>query len=104
VTESPNPTFAPEHGPSGGFTEHLVRMAHGHATRMLRAAPPVARELGIDSALVTCDEGNFASRKVIERNGGVLEGRRGAVLRFRVPTRPATGGRVEGQEVSGGAV
>jgi predicted acetyltransferase len=35
---------------------------------------------------VTCDVDNVASRKVIERNGGVLEDRRGDKLRFWVPT------------------
>lgn len=58
----------------------------GHATAMLRASLPVARALGISSALLTCDVDNEGSRRVIERNGGVLEDRRGAKLRFWVPT------------------
>jgi predicted acetyltransferase len=53
---------------------------------MLRAALPVARGLGIDSALLTCDVDNVASRKVIESNGGVLEDQRDDKLRFWVPT------------------
>jgi predicted acetyltransferase len=53
---------------------------------MLRAALPVARGLGIASALVTCDATNAASRRVIEANGGVFEDRRGDKLRFWVPT------------------
>jgi predicted acetyltransferase len=32
-----------------------------------------ARELGLEWVLVTCDEDNIASAKIIERNGGVLE-------------------------------
>lgn len=32
-----------------------------------------ARELGVNPALVTCDEDNLASARTIERNGGVLE-------------------------------
>ena len=55
-------------------------------TSMLTVALPVARALGIDSALITCDEDNIASRKVIEANGGVLEDKRGEKLRFWVPT------------------
>ncbi len=58
----------------------------GHATAMLAAALPVARGLGIGPALVTCEESNAGSRRVIEANGGVLEDRRGTELRFWVPT------------------
>jgi predicted acetyltransferase len=32
-----------------------------------------ARERGLDRVLLTCDETNLASRKVIENNGGQLE-------------------------------
>ena len=37
---------------------------------MLAAALPIAQALGIDEALLTCDETNVASRRVIEANGG----------------------------------
>jgi predicted acetyltransferase len=73
----------------GGHIGYDVRPSarrRGHATAMLRAALPVVRSLGINSALVTCDVDNVASRKVIERNGGVLEDQRGDKLRFWVPT------------------
>jgi predicted acetyltransferase len=93
----------------GGHIGYDVRRSargRGHATRMLRAALPLAYDLGIESALVTCDADNVASRKVIEKNGGVLEDQRGVVLRFWVPTRPGAGDlpRAEGQEASGRAV
>jgi predicted acetyltransferase len=58
----------------------------GHATAMLAAALPLACGLGIDPALVTCDESNGGSRRVIEANGGRLEDKRGSELRFWVPT------------------
>jgi len=58
----------------------------GHATAMLAAALPVARSLGITRALLTCDEDNIASRKVIEANGGVLEDKISGKLRYWVPT------------------
>jgi predicted acetyltransferase len=58
----------------------------GHATAMLAAALPLARARGIDPALVTCDESNEGSRRVIEANGGELEDKRGSELRFWVPT------------------
>ncbi len=44
----------------------------GVATEMLRLALPLARELGLREVLVTCNETNVASIRVIERNGGVL--------------------------------
>jgi predicted acetyltransferase len=60
----------------------------GHATAMLRAALPLAREVGIESALITCNYDNIASKRVIENNGGVFEDRRGEKLRFWVQTVP----------------
>ncbi|HEY5551624.1 MAG TPA: GNAT family N-acetyltransferase [Opitutaceae bacterium] len=45
----------------------------GYATGMLRQALPVCRSLGIKRALVTCDDDNVASRRVIESCGGVFE-------------------------------
>ncbi len=73
----------------GGHIGYDVRPSarqRGHATAMLAAALPAARGLGIDLVLVTCDDDNVASRKVIEANGGVLEGKSGAKLRYWVPT------------------
>lgn len=81
----------------GGHIGYDIRRSarwRGHATSMLAAALPVARGLGIDPALITCDEDNLASRKVIEANGGVLADARGGKLRFWVPT--VAGGVTEG--------
>jgi len=50
------------------------------------AVLPRAHDLGIDPALVTCDTGNLASRKVILASGGMLEDELHGVLRFWVPT------------------
>jgi len=33
----------------------------------------IARERGLHQVLLTCDETNIGSRKIIERNGGQLE-------------------------------
>lgn len=74
----------------GGHIGYDVRPSarrRGHATEMLRQALGIARELGIEPALVTCDVDNVGSRAVIERNGGVLEDERAGKLRFWVPTR-----------------
>ena len=45
----------------------------GLGTMMLKLALPRAKQLNIDKALITADEDNIASRKVIEANGGQLE-------------------------------
>lgn len=73
----------------GGHIGYDVRPSarrRGHATAMLAAALPRARDLGIDSALVTCNVDNTGSRRTIEKNGGVLEDERNGTLRFWVPT------------------
>ena len=59
----------------------------GYATAMLAESLPIAAELGIDPALVTCDTDNDASRKVIEACGGELEDERNGKLRYWVPTQ-----------------
>ena len=45
----------------------------GYATEILRQALIVARSIGIDRVLVTCDDDNAASIAVIEANGGKLD-------------------------------
>jgi predicted acetyltransferase len=73
----------------GGHIGYVVRPSargQGHATAMLRAALPWAHRLGIEHALVTCDDTNLASRKVIEACGGVFDDQREQKLRYWVPT------------------
>ena len=72
-----------------GYDVRPTARRKGYATAMLREALPFAAGMGIDPVLVTCDVDNVASRKVIEKNGGVLEDERRGKLRFWVPTRPA---------------
>lgn len=63
---------------AGGHVGYGVRPAsrrRGHATEILRQALVVARAAGVDRVLVTCDDDNAGSAAVIERCGGVLEGR-----------------------------
>jgi len=45
----------------------------GLGTLMLRLALKEANKLGLDKVLITADEDNIASRKVIEANGGVFD-------------------------------
>jgi predicted acetyltransferase len=79
----------------GGHIGYAVRPAarrRGHATAMLRAALPYARQtLGIDPVLITCDDTNTGSRRVIEACGGVFEDQREEKLRFWIGAG-ATGG------------
>jgi len=73
----------------GGHIGYDVRPSarrQGHASEMLRQALPIAKTLGIDPALLTCDRDNAASRRVIEGCGGLLEGETPEKLRFWVPT------------------
>jgi predicted acetyltransferase len=77
----------------GGHIGYAVRPAarrRGYATKALGLMLAVARDLGIDPALVTCDDDNIASRRVIEANAGVLEDIRNHKMRFWVPTTPTT--------------
>ncbi|MCF6379630.1 GNAT family N-acetyltransferase [Nocardioides KLBMP 9356] len=69
-----------------GYDVRPTRRREGHATAMLRAALPWALALGIDPALVTCDDDNVGSIRVIEACGGVLEDVRGLKRRYWVPT------------------
>lgn len=69
-----------------GYDVRPTARRRGHATAMLRAALPVARRIGIDTALITCDTSNVASRKVIESYGGELEDEHAGKLRFWVST------------------
>jgi predicted acetyltransferase len=60
----------------GGHIGYGVVPAHrrrGYATEMLRQSLIVARAIGVDRVLVTCDDDNIASATVIERNGGIFE-------------------------------
>jgi predicted acetyltransferase len=74
-----------DYGGHIGYDVRPTARRRGHATAMLAAAMPVARGLGIDPVLVTCDEDNVGSRKTIEANGGALEDQRGVKLRYWVP-------------------
>jgi predicted acetyltransferase len=60
----------------GGHLGFAVRPQHrrnGYATEILGQGLIVARSLGVDRALVTCDEDNIGSATVIERCGGVFD-------------------------------
>jgi predicted acetyltransferase len=60
----------------GGHIGYGVLPAHrrrGHATEILRQSLIIARSVGIDRVLVTCDDDNRGSIAVIEAGGGRLD-------------------------------
>ena len=78
-------TLTPELSVEGGHIGyHVVApwRRQGHATRMLGLGLEKARELGVSRALLTCAPANDASRRVIEKNGGVPDEQLGNELRF----------------------
>jgi len=73
----------------GGHIGYAVRPSarrRGHARAALGLMLGVAADRGIDPVLVTCDDDNVGSRRVIEDNGGVLEDVRNHKMRFWLPT------------------
>jgi len=77
----------------GGHIGFFIRpsaQGMGYGKEILRLSLDKARKLGIASALITCDADNARSRKVIEKNGGILRDTIDAgerkVLRFQVKT------------------
>ncbi len=56
-----------------GYAVRPGRRRRGYATEILHQSLAIAKILGIDKVLITCDEDNVASIAVIERCGGVLE-------------------------------
>ncbi|WP_406474781.1 GNAT family N-acetyltransferase [Streptomyces sp. NBC_01615] len=71
-------SLTPELAEAGGHVGyHVVRpwRRQGHATGMLAAGLVECRRLGLDRVLLTCDAGNEPSRRVIQSNGGVPDGR-----------------------------
>jgi predicted acetyltransferase len=61
----------------GGHIGYVIRpceRAKSHGTRLLALTLEKARGLGMARVLLTTDAGNAPSRKVIERNGGILAG------------------------------
>ena len=60
----------------GGHIGYAVRpqfRGHGYAKEILRQSVELLRVRGISPVLVTCDDDNLASARVIESGGGVLE-------------------------------
>lgn len=48
---------------------------NGYGKQVLTQSLVIAKKIGLDRALVTCDASNIASKKIIEHSGGVFDGR-----------------------------
>lgn len=62
---------------NGGHIGFGILRSHrrrGHASEILRQALILARDLDIERVLLTCNESNAGSRRVIESQGGVFSG------------------------------
>jgi len=60
----------------GGHVGYVIRYdewGKGYGTRMLKLALDKAKERGLDKVLITCNDSNLASARVMEKNGCVLE-------------------------------
>ena len=57
---------------SGSLIEHR---RHGYATEIFRQSIVIACAEGVERVLVTCDDDNVTSGRVIERCGGVFDPR-----------------------------
>ena len=71
----------------GGHIGYAVRPQYrrlGYATEILRQSLDIARALGLQKVLMTCNDDNIGSMKVIESHGGILENKiddNGSLLR-----------------------
>ncbi len=63
-----------QEGGNIGYDVRPSERGKGHATRLLELLLDRARGQGLRSVLLTCNKQNFASRRVIEKNRGVLVG------------------------------
>jgi predicted acetyltransferase len=75
----------------GGHIGYCVLPDHrrrGYATEILRQSLPVARSHGVHDVLVTCDDTNLASRRVIEACGGRLASTDGITRRYWLRSSP----------------
>ncbi|MCE5235258.1 MAG: GNAT family N-acetyltransferase [Clostridiaceae bacterium] len=64
------------YGGNIGYGVRFSEWNRGAGTKMLSLALAYAKkELGLKKVLITCDDDNIGSARVIEKNGGVLENR-----------------------------
>jgi len=65
--------FLAEHGGHIGYDVRPSERTRGYGTRLLQLTLAEARRIGLTRVLITADEANVASWRIIERNGGQRE-------------------------------
>lgn len=66
-------------GTFGGHIGYAIRPSErqkGYGSKILELGLVEAKKLGLNDIFITCKKENIASRKIIEKNGGVLEDER----------------------------
>jgi predicted acetyltransferase len=61
------------HGGNIGYAIRLSQRGLGYGNEILKLGLIKAKELGLKKVLLTCDDDNIRSSKVIEKNYGILE-------------------------------
>lgn len=56
-----------------GYSIRPTERGKGYATQLLKEAIAFCRFIGLEKILVVCEKSNIASKRVIEKCGGVLE-------------------------------
>lgn len=63
-----------QYGGNIGYAINPLYWKKGYGTKILELGLKRAKELGIkEKVLITCDDDNIGSYKIIEKNGGILE-------------------------------
>lgn len=65
--------FLAERGGHIGYDVRPSERRRGYGTRLLQMTLPEARRIGLTRVLITADDSNVASWRIIERNGGLCE-------------------------------
>jgi predicted acetyltransferase len=84
-------TFIPSPERVGHHVGYAIRSSkrlNGYATKALQLLCDEARKLRIFKLMPTCGADNVASRRVIEKNGGVLLDKSGDELRYLIDLDP----------------
>ena len=56
-----------------GYGIRFSKWGQGYGTKMLELGLKKAKLMGLEKVLVTCNDDNYGSAKVIENNGGILQ-------------------------------
>ena len=65
--------FLEKYGGHIGYSVAPSERRKGYATEMLKIGLNKCKEMGINDVLITCIDDNEASRKTIQKNGGIYE-------------------------------